>query len=85
MNATVLLTVEDGSATSPDDYIRRIKPKKLLVKKGGFSNTFKVTIKDDKLIEGDETIKVKLSNAFGAEIGDSKAIGTIINNDSPRV
>jgi subtilisin family serine protease len=49
---------------------------------GETSKTISVQLRNDSLIEGDEFFYVNLSSASGASIGDSQAIGTIIDDET---
>ena len=69
-----------GTATAGSDYVHRslatgtIPAGSLLLK-------FAVAINGDATVEADESLYVDLANASGASILDSRAIGTITNDD----
>jgi chitinase len=50
---------------------------------GQTSRTITVTVRDDTLVEADETFFVNLSQASGATIAAGRATGTIRNDDQP--
>src|SRR5262249_36782335 len=53
---------------------------------GQMSRSFSVVVRNDRLIEGDETFRVLLSNATGAVVGSaSSAVLTIQDDDGPTV
>ena len=45
------------------------------------TKTIAVTILDDSVDEGEETLTLKLSNASGARLADAQAVGRIVNSD----
>ncbi len=49
---------------------------------GQSSKTFSVTINGDTAVEGDETFTVNLNNVVGAVVGNSQALGKIVNDDN---
>jgi ribosomal protein L35AE/L33A len=82
---SVQCTSSDGSATAGEDYIEASG--KLIWEDGDASEKeCMVTILDDTVYEGDETLKLKLKNATGgAKIGKpKKAVVTIIDNNDTR-
>lgn len=80
-------TTTGGSASaaagpdSPQDF--RANRATLTFAPGQSTKTFPVTVLSDTRVESDETVIVELSNATGAPLGQSKATGTIINDDQP--
>lgn len=82
---TVHYATSDGTATAPDDYTAASGT--LTFNPGETSKTFTVTIIDDGLAEGDETVNLALSNPTNAELGaPSTAVLTIVDNDvAPQV
>ena len=50
---------------------------------GETTKSINVSIKGDTKKESDETFFVRLYNSVGASIGDDRATGTIVNDDSP--
>jgi uncharacterized repeat protein (TIGR02543 family) len=71
----------DGSATAGDDY----EPVSgQLVFSGAVTvQTIRVPVNGDDFEEGDEIFFLDLSEAVGAELGDSFATGTILEDDAP--
>jgi cysteine-rich repeat protein len=76
------IATADGSATSGSDYVASSLSGQS-ISAGQTSKTFSVTINGDTTIEPNETFFVNLSNASGALIADSHAVGTITNDDFP--
>ena len=85
MNAAVEGTVtvdyatSDGTAKAGEDYTAQSGT--LTFAPGDTEKMVSVPILDDALDEGNETFKLRLSNAGGARIGDGEATGTIENSD----
>ena len=81
--ATETVTVDyataDGTATAGDDYTAASGT--LSFAAGETQRTVSVTVLDDAHDEGEETMKLVLSNASGARIRDAEATGTIENSD----
>lgn len=71
----------DGSALAGSDYTGVAGT--LSIPAGRTSATFNVPVAGDTVIEGDETFLVNLTRPVNAVIGDSQAVGTITNDDSP--
>ncbi len=81
---TVDYATESGTASHPDDYA--ITTGTLSWEDGDCSDkTFLIPIKDDKLVEGNETVQLKLSNPTGgATVGAvGEATLTITDDDAP--
>ena len=76
---TVDYTTADRTATAGEDYTRAIGT--LIFAAGETSKTVAVTVLDDAVDEGEETLTLTLSNASGAVIADGTATGTIENSD----
>ena len=76
-SVTVDYATADGSATASDDYTA--KSGSLTFNAGETSKTIQVSIIDDTVDDNNETLTLTLTNASGAEIGDSQATGTITN------
>jgi hypothetical protein len=75
------LTVQSGDATEGSDY--EFASGTLTIDAGQSTATISVTIINDKLLEGDETFTVVLSNASsGVTIVDDTAVVTIIDDES---
>ena len=73
----------DGTAERNRDYwdiggVVRFGP-------GETTKTVTVPVIGDPVPEADETFVVNLSNARGAIIGKGQGLGTILNDDGPRV
>jgi Ca2+-binding RTX toxin-like protein len=79
VSATVLLT--NGTAAEPDDY--NSDPIVVNFADGQTTQTFTIPIVDDDLVEGNETINLKLSNPTGgATLGtQDEAVLNIVDND----
>jgi Ca2+-binding RTX toxin-like protein len=79
VSATVLLT--NGTAAAPDDY--NIAPIVVSFADGETTKTVTIPIFNDSLVEGNETINLKLSNPTGgATIGtQNAAVLNIVDND----
>ena len=79
VSATVLLT--NGTAAAPDDY--NIAPIVVSFADGQTTKTVTIPIVDDSLVEGNETINLKLSNPTGgATLGtQDAAVLNIVDND----
>lgn len=78
---SVLYATQDGTAkTSDNDYAA--KSGTLTFAAGETIKTVSVTIKGDAKYEIDESLKLLLSSATGATIGDGFAVGTIKNDDA---
>jgi Ca2+-binding RTX toxin-like protein len=79
VSATVLLT--NGTAAAPDDY--NIAPIVVSFADGETTKTVTIPIVNDSLVEGNETINLKLSNPTGgATIGtQNAAVLNIVDND----
>jgi len=75
--------VTDGSATAGTDYT--LTAGTLTFSHGEMSKKIPVTIAEDSLIEGDETVEVTLSNPGGEATlsSNNKSILTITDNDIP--
>ena len=80
---TVNYSTANGTAKASKDYVASSGT--VTFAAGETSKMIHVDIKGDVLAEGDETVKVKLSDAAGATIADGTAIGTIIDDDAIQV
>jgi len=78
---TVDYATADGSAVAGQDYVASAGT--ITLADGVTSGTFTITILDDTVYEGDETLSVTLANATGgASLGTPvSAILTIVDND----
>lgn len=71
----------DGTATTADkDYVARSGA--VYIAAGNLTTTISITIRGDKTKEQDELFFVNLHSAGGAEIGDGRGVGTILNDDN---
>ena len=70
-----------GTATSGVDYLDKFEI--LRFKPGETVKQVSMKLIDDLLDEPNETVQLQLSNIDGAILGESEAILTIIDNDSP--
>jgi hypothetical protein len=78
--ASVKVVSSDGTAKKNKDYIKTTK--KLKWNDGdAYPKTFTVDIIDDNKVEGDETFKLTLKKAEGAELGNPKKVEVIIIDD----
>ena len=73
----------NGTAVQPGDYEK--SDGVVTIPAGDLSGTFKVKTVDDDIDEVNETFNVSLSAPHNATIGDGTAVGTIRDNDGPRV
>ena len=80
---TVRCASSDGSATAPSDYSSVDKMVTFLT--GQSSQPCAVSVVGDTTVEGNETFSVNLNNAVGATIADGQGIGTITNDDLPKL
>lgn len=81
---TVAYAATGGSASSPADYT--ISGTGLTFTPGQTSKTISITVVDDTLTEGNETIEVTLSNPVNATAGTNMVhTYTIIDNELPTV
>ena len=79
-SASVRYRTENNTATSGEDFIRKIGT--ATIPAGQDSTTIAIKIIGDTKVENDEIFDVILSNSQGAEIRDSRARGAINNDDS---
>ena len=77
---TVDYATGNGTATAGDDYTA--KSGTLSFSAGEVSKTVAVPITDDAVDDDNETLKLTLSNASGADIADAAATGTIRDGDT---
>lgn len=80
-SASVDVLISDGTATSGDDYVASVDS--LDWADGDQSiKTLNLTILDDSIFEGDETVNIELANVSGASIGSpGNAILTIVDDE----
>lgn len=69
----------DGTATAPDDYAATSG--QLEIPAGSTTATITVPLRDDDVVESDETFALNLSDAVAAVIGNNQATGVIQNDD----
>ena len=79
VDVTVDYATSDVSAAAGEDYTETSGT--LTFAPGETSHTVEVPVLDDEHDEGNETLKLILSNASGAYIADAEATGTIENID----
>ncbi len=78
---TVNYATADGTATTANsDYVATSGT--LTFSPSASSRTISVTLNGDTRYEPNETLRVNLSGAVNAVIGDNQGIGTIVNNDA---
>ncbi len=82
---TVDFTTVDGTAEAGKDYTSANGT--ISFSEGESFKTIDVLIEEDDVLEGDETIKLKLSNVTGSDVMilDGEGIGTITNDDHAAV
>lgn len=80
--STVDFSTANGSASSSSDYVARSGT--LTFTAGQTSKTVTVQVKGDLQIESNETFKLNLFNASGANITNSQGIGTIVDDDAAK-
>ncbi len=80
-------TINDGTATRPDDFDYFEQSRTLVLAAGTTEGEISVYIVDDSVDEGDETFSVVISNPRHAVIaeGQDTAIGTILDNEGAEV
>jgi uncharacterized repeat protein (TIGR01451 family) len=82
---SVSYTTQDGTAVAGQDYVTASGT--LVFTNGQTAKTFTVTVIDDTLIEGDETVLLALLNPVGQAslVGPSAATLTIMDNDGSMI
>ena len=78
----VFYTTANGTATSGEDYASAWAT--LEFEPGETSKTVRVALLDDDEAEFDETFRLAVINATGADYADPTGIGTIVDDDAPR-
>ena len=81
VTVTVEYATTDGTATAGSDYTATSGT--LTFNPGETSKTFNVSIKEDSLDEGDETINLALSSPSHAALGTSASATLIITDNDP--
>jgi hypothetical protein len=79
LDVSVDWSTEDGSATSPTDYLASSGT--VFIPAGSPSATLEVPVVGETLYEGPEYFRVHLSNPVNASIADSQSLGWIDNDD----
>ncbi|HEX2699052.1 MAG TPA: Calx-beta domain-containing protein [Acidimicrobiales bacterium] len=82
-DVTVDYTTIDGTATAGSDFTSTSGT--LTFNPGNTALNIEVPVNGDKADEANETFKVKLSAPTAATLGDSKGVGTIIDDDPSAV
>ena len=77
---TVQFSVTGGTATSDVDY--EATQGVVVFEPGSVEAQVRIPLKDDDIVEGDETVEVTLSDPQNAVLGQAKATGTITDDDS---
>ena len=77
---TVDYGTADGTATAGSDYTATSGT--LTFQTGETTKTISVSLLDDAIDEGDETLTLRLTNPQGAALSDGEAVGTITNSDA---
>lgn len=72
-----------NSAQTPSDY--QAKSGTLIIPAGTTEGTVAVTVVSDSVDEGTETLALNLSSPVNADLGSDQGIGTIFDDDGPRV
>jgi Ca2+-binding RTX toxin-like protein len=80
---TVAYRTVDGSAASPDDFTATNGT--LTFAAGDVAEVITVPIAGDSSVEVDESFRVELVSASGAQIGADGATGTIVDDDVPKI
>jgi serine protease len=78
------IATSNGTAVAGSDYVAKSLVGETIAA-GVTSKTFQVVINGDTTDEVDEKLAVNLSNASGATISDNRAVGTITNDDFPKL
>ena len=76
---TVEYATADGTATAGDDYTAASGT--LTFEPGDTQNTVRVTVLDDSVEDGGETLTLTLSSPANATLGDAAATATILDDD----
>jgi hypothetical protein len=78
------IATANGTAVAPYDYVTKSIVGDI-IPAGQLSKTFTVTINGDTAMEADENFAVNLSAPTNATIQDSRGVGTITNDDIPKI
>jgi len=79
----VKFSTADGSALAGTDYIARTGG--VTFAAGETEKVVTIAVRGDRLVEADETFFLRLSDPVRGVITDAEALGTIRNNDLPRL
>jgi len=79
VGVTVNYATADGTATAGSDYVAANGVLTFLP--GTTSQPITLTVKDDTVVEADETFFVNLSGAVNAAIADGQGQATIVDED----
>ncbi len=74
------IATSNGTATAGSDYVARSLTGETIAA-GQTSRSFAVTINGNTTVEPNENFSVNLSGATGATVFDSRAFGTVLNDD----
>ena len=80
---TVNFATANGTAVSSSDYDSNSGV--VTFAPGETSKSISVTVRGDNLVESDEQFYVDLSGPVAALLGDTQAVGTITNDDVPKI
>jgi len=79
------IATHDGTATATTgDYIARALSNQT-ISAGNTTYMFAVTVNGDNLVEPNESFVVNVANVGNATIGDGQGVGTIQNDDTPKL
>jgi hypothetical protein len=77
-------TTSGGSATAGTDYLSNSTVLTWLPSEAGTSKTFTITLIDDTIVEGTETVNLVPSNPVNATLGSqATAVLNIMDDDEP--
>ncbi len=76
------VTTVDDTATSPDDYLG-VSAQSFTIPEGQSSVNVSVAVVGDSIFEADERFFLDVSSVIGANVGDGRGVGTIVNDDIP--
>ncbi|TAN52683.1 MAG: hypothetical protein EPN21_03345 [Methylococcaceae bacterium] len=78
---TVKFTTQDDSATAGSDYVAQQGT--LTFAPGDMQKNIQVLVNGDRVLEGDETVKITLSNPQFAQLGNASGVLTLQNDEIP--
>lgn len=76
-------TTADGTALVGEDY--KAREGMLHFAPGQTEKTITIAVRGDTRVEADETVFFRIADATRATIADAEAVGTIVNDDLPRI